>query len=196
MNKQTRLVMMKTGDGERETPQDFFDNLNDILNFSVDLCATKKNRKVKKYYSLKDNSFKKSWRGICWMNPPYGNGQQICDENCKKKSCVDRGYHNKHFVPAIRDWIERASKQAKKHDSTIVCLVPARVETKWFFLIWKKASAVVFIKGRLKFSQQKNVAPFPSCLAIFGKKTKSQMEKLSKIGQVIDLESLRKGIEK
>ena len=46
-------------------------------------------------------------------------------------------------------------------------LLPARTDTKWFHdYIYGKAE-MRFIKGRLKFGDAKNSAPFPSMVVIF-----------------------------
>ena len=46
-------------------------------------------------------------------------------------------------------------------------LLPARTDTKWFHeYIYKKAE-IRFIKGRLKFGNSVNSAPFPSMIVIF-----------------------------
>ncbi len=55
-----------------ETPQDFFDKLNEEFHFELDVCATSENAKCKKYYSPEEDGLKQEWKGICWMNPPYG----------------------------------------------------------------------------------------------------------------------------
>lgn len=58
-------------------------------------------------------------------------------------------------------------KESKKPDTTVVMLIPARTDTKWFHeYIYKKAE-IRFIKGRLKFGDSKNSAPFPSMVVIF-----------------------------
>ena len=50
---------------------------------------------------------------------------------------------------------------------TVVMLLPARTDTKWFHeYIYNKAE-IRFIKGRLKFGNSKNVAPFPSMIVVF-----------------------------
>ena len=49
-----------------------------------------------------------------------------------------------------------------------VFLIPARVDTKWFHsLCLPHAREIRFIKGRLKFGDAKNCAPFPSMIVIF-----------------------------
>lgn len=48
-------------------------------------------------------------------------------------------------------------------------LLPARTDTQWFHdYIYGKAE-VRFIRGRLKFGEARNSAPFPSMIVIFGK---------------------------
>ncbi len=55
-----------------ETPQDFFDKLNEEFHFELDVCATAENAKCKKYYSSEEDGLKQEWKGVCRMNPPYG----------------------------------------------------------------------------------------------------------------------------
>ena len=50
-----------------------------------------------------------------------------------------------------------------------VMLIPARTDTKWFHKFINKRSEVRFIKGRLKFGESQNSAPFPSMVVIFRK---------------------------
>jgi len=74
------------------------------------------------------------------MNPPYGRG--------------------------INEWIKKAYKSAKQNGATVVCLIPARVDTRWWHEYCSKGE-VHFIKGRLKFGNAKNSAPFPSAVVVF-----------------------------
>ena len=99
--------------------------------------------KCKKYYTPEINGLEQDWLGNCWMNPPYGREQIL--------------------------WIEKAYLESKKFNSNILCLIPARPDTKvWHDIIFKNASAICFIKGRLKFGNSNNAAPFPSALVLFG----------------------------
>lgn len=131
--------LFTSNDGTWETPQDFFDKLNEEFHFTIDVCATKETAKCDKFYTKEDDAFSKDWKGVCWMNPPYGN--------------------------EIYDWMEKAY-HSFLHGATVVCLVPARTDTKWWhdFCMWGE---VRFVKGRLKFGNQKNSAPFPSAVIIF-----------------------------
>lgn len=124
------------------TPQWFFDKLNDEFNFTLDVCALPDNTKCNKYYTPDDDGLKQVWEGIVWCNPPYGR--------------------------KIGEWVKKAYTSYKESDNkVIVMLLPARTDTRWFHdYIYGKAE-VRFIKGRLKFGDSKNSAPFPSMIVIF-----------------------------
>lgn len=126
------------------TPQDFFDKLNKEFNFEIDVCATAENAKCKKYYSPEEDGLQQEWKGVCWMNPPYGR--------------------------KISKWVKKAYESSLK-GTTVVCLLPARTDTKWWHEYCMKGE-IRFVKGRLKFGDGKNSAPFPSAVVIFGEKAK------------------------
>ena len=68
-----------------------------------------------------------------------------------------------------KGWIEKAFQEANCTKSTVVSLLPARTDTKWFHEnIYNKCGVEIeFIKGRLKFGDAKNSAPFPSMVVVF-----------------------------
>lgn len=133
-------VMFSSEDMTWATPQDFFDMVNEEFNFNTDVCATKSNAKCKHFYSPKEDGLSQSWEGNCWMNPPYGK--------------------------ELKTWIEKASLESLK-GATVVALIPARTDTKYFHEYIYNQHEIRFIKGRLKFSNSKTSAPFPSMLVIF-----------------------------
>lgn len=55
---------MSSGNDEWETPQDFFDMLNDEFHFNLDPCASSSNHKCDLYYTVNDDGLKKSWGGV------------------------------------------------------------------------------------------------------------------------------------
>ena len=130
------------------TPQEFFDRLNSEFNFQTDVCANDENAKCEKYFTAQDDGLSKQWQGSCWMNPPYG----------------------RH----IGAWMKKAFEESKS-GSTVVCLVPARTDTKWFHNIACKGK-ILLLKGRVKFidpeNSDKNSPPFPSMLVVYDKKIK------------------------
>lgn len=131
---------------EWETPQYFIDSLN--IKFDLDVCATKENTKGIEFFTKDDDGLAKQWKGInynakfIWCNPPYSN---------------------------IKSWIKKAYEQSQLNSNIIVImLVPSRTDTKWFHE-YATRGQIFLLKGRLKFSNCKNSAPFPSCLVVFNK---------------------------
>lgn len=45
------------------TPQSTFDELNKEFNFELDVCASKENSKVAKYFTREDDGLKQNWGG-------------------------------------------------------------------------------------------------------------------------------------
>lgn len=110
---------------EWETPQDFFDTLNEEFGFHIDLCATIHNTKCPFYWTPAEDSLSQKWKGICWLNPPYNKD--------------------------IGRWIAKAYKSAQE-GATVVCLIQGRSnDTKWWHAYVMKASEIRFIKDRLHF---------------------------------------------
>lgn len=125
---------------EWETPQPFFDELDQRWCFTLDVCSTDQNAKCAKHYTRSTNGLIQSWAGErCWMNPPYGR--------------------------AIGDWMRKAYQESR-NGALVVCLVPARTDTAWWHDYAAKGD-VTFIRGRLKFGGARNSAPFPSAVVIF-----------------------------
>ena len=144
MNKS--LFSSKTG--EWSMPQDLFDKLDKIYGFDIDVCATKENAKCPVFYTKEDDGLNQTWKGVCWMNPPYGR--------------------------KIGDWVSKAYRVGMK-GSTVVALLPARTDTKWFhdYIYQQPGVTVTFLKGRLKFGGGKHAAPFPSMLVLFNRRFES-----------------------
>lgn len=51
--------------------------------------------------------------------------------------------------------------------ATVVMLLPARTDTKWFHEYICGKAEIRFIEGRLKFGGAENSAPFPSMIIVF-----------------------------
>jgi len=79
-----------------------------------------------------------------------------------------RNYINPPYGRTIGKWTRKAYKESIQ-GKLCVMLLPARTDTKWWHEDVMKAKEIRFIKGRLKFNDQKNPAPFPSCVVIFQK---------------------------
>jgi len=140
---------------EWETPQELYDELNAEFHFTLDPCASHHNAKCEMYWTEHDDGLKKPWwywignkKGYhhVFMNPPYGR--------------------------QIGKWIKKAWEESQK-GCLVVCLLPARTDTKWFHDYCKKGE-IRFLKGRIYFSMRdiwgnklSGRAPFPSMIVIF-----------------------------
>lgn len=145
VNKLGNLApLMSSKTDQWATPQDLFDQLNAEFSFDVDVCASDDNAKCSRYFTEADDALAKTWSGVCWMNPPYGE--------------------------SIGKWVQRARESAEA-GATVVCLVPARVDTAWW---WDNCryGEIRFLRGRLKFGGAETSAPFPSVVVIFGRPEK------------------------
>lgn len=66
----------------------------------------------------------------------------------------------------------------------MVMLIPARTDTKWFhdFIYQQQGVEIRFIKGRLRFGNSINSAPFPSMVVVFNHPSPpSNRERMKKI---------------
>lgn len=125
---------------EWATPQDLFDTLDATFHFTLDPCATPENAKCARFYTREQDGLKQDWGDeVIWCNPPYGR--------------------------EIGKWIQKCAE----HRGVAVMLIPARTDTRWWHsYIDKNPDAhVYFIKGRLKFGDGKNPAPFPSAIVVY-----------------------------
>ena len=136
-------VMFSSKTNDWSTPQDFYDELNNEFGFTLDPCADEYNHKCDKYFTEGDDGLLQDWGGeIVFCNPPYGK--------------------------AIKDWVRKAYIEGCKPNTTVVLLIPARTDTQYFHdYIYHEAKEIRFIKGRLKFGDSKNAAPFPSMVVIY-----------------------------
>jgi phage N-6-adenine-methyltransferase len=125
-----------------ETPQWLFNILDQEFHFEVDVCATSKNAKVMTYFSPDLDGLAQPWYGTCWMNPPYD----------RKK---------------MKLWVRKAYMESRLNGATVVCLLPARTDTSWWWDYCIEGE-IRFLKGRLRFGDAENGAPFPSAVVVFG----------------------------
>lgn len=111
--------------------------------FDLDPCApvSRPWDMAEKHYTYLDNGLMMPWEGRVWCNPPYG----------------------RHTAA----WLEKCAIHGR-----CIVLTFARTETKMFFnYVWNRATAVLFIKGRLRFydatGKQGGTAGAPSILIAY-----------------------------
>lgn len=135
-------VLFSSKEEKWETPQDFFDKLNDEFHFTLDAAASPDNAKCVNYFTEEQDGLAQSWDGYTvWCNPPY----------CRKTGA----------------WVKKAYEEHQRTGCTVVMLLPSRTDVKWFHDYILGKAEIRFIKGRLKFGGSKNSTPFPSIVVIY-----------------------------
>lgn len=133
-------VLFSSKRNDWETPQHLYDELNREFHFTYDVAADSTNYKHENYYTEDIDGLTQNWSGICWCNPPYG--RNICK------------------------WVRKAHEEAERGVKTVM-LIPSRTDTLYFHDYIYNRYEIRFLKGRLKFGNSTNSAPFPSMIGIF-----------------------------
>ena len=142
--------MRSSNDDTWTTPRDFYDTLHSEFNFSLDAAA------------LKSSALCDNWFGPDHDNPNLRDGLVMDWSQFASSKTV---WLNPPYGRSIGLWTSKANFESRGGGLTIVLLVPARTDTNW----WHKdiiQHEVRFIRGRLKFGNQKNSAPFPSAVVV------------------------------
>lgn len=146
-------LMFSRKSDEWETPESFYGPLCAEFGFDIDVAADEDNRKCVTYLSAGMDALRQSWDcgvdrpTVAWCNPPYSQ---------------------------CREFVAKAADERRKGVLTVM-LVPARTDTRWFHEhLWDSRThrpqtgiELRFVKGRLKFGDGKNSAPFPSMVVVF-----------------------------
>lgn len=124
-------VAHASGNNEWYTPQAFIEAARAAMGpITLDPASSPiANRIVsaETFYTSEDDGLKKSWRGNVWMNPPYAQ-------------------------PLISQFAEAVSDKYDAKEIKRACvLVNNASETTWFQRMLKSASAVCFVRGRVRF---------------------------------------------
>lgn len=135
-----QLNAMHTGPRREdwETPPEIFAPLHAEFGFTLDAAANAVNAKTPAYIS--EDALEKMWRGVVWLNPPYGK--------------------------QIGKWVEKAFQESVCRGATVVCLLPARTDSGWWHDYAERGERR-FIRGRIRFVGARYNAPFPSAIVVF-----------------------------
>ncbi len=124
---------------EWATPKWLYDALHKEFGFTLDPCATNGNTKCDNWYTMTENGLLRDWgQDVVFMNPPYSE---------------------------VSAWMRKAYGAAQE-GAVVVCLIPARTDTAWWHDYAMKGE-IRLLRGRLKFGEAENSAPFPSAIIVF-----------------------------
>lgn len=148
-------VFFPSGKNYWETPQAFFDALDQRFHFTLDAAASDENHKCDRYFTEADDGLTQDWGGeTVFCNPPYGSSETGA-------------------------WTKKCYEESRKPGTTVVLLIPARTDRKSFhdYINKKPGVGVEFVRGRLAFelggkpvldkNGRPRRAPFPSMIVIF-----------------------------
>lgn len=133
------------------TPHALYEVLNHEFLFTLDAAADESNTKCHKWLgpgsSIGEDALTASWdSAVVWCNPPYSGGN-------------------------LTLFVKRAWEQVQEHHNTVVMLLPAYTDPKyWWDYVVPFADEVRFLKGRLQFLEngvKKQSARFPSAVVVF-----------------------------
>ena len=90
-----------------------FNQLNKEFGFTLDVAAEPHNARCTKYFTIKEDGLKQSWKGeVVWCHPPFG----------------DRG---------IGNWVMKAKDECMENKVTSVLFLPASKKLLYDnFFIW------------------------------------------------------------
>jgi ParB family chromosome partitioning protein len=122
-------VSLNSGENEWYTPTEILEAARAAMG-GIDLdpasCETAQaNVRAKRYYAIEDDGLSKKWRGNVWLNPPYGKD-------------------------VIGLFASKVVAERERYKQAVV-LVNNATETAWFTEIASVASAICFLRGRVKF---------------------------------------------
>ncbi len=127
------------------TPPDIIARLGGADSFDLDPCAAPAQPWpcARRSYTEAEDGLAQPWDGRCWVNPPYGR--------------------------ELEAWMAKLAAHGQG-----TALIFARTETEAFFkTVWRRASALLFLEGRLHFhyedgTRAKANGGAPSVLIAYG----------------------------
>ena len=129
------------------TPHAVLDRLYRVVGgaFDLDPCSPGRGRcrvRARLHYDQDDDGLSQDWRGIVFMNPPYGR--------------------------TIRRWTAKARAEVEVgRASVVVGLLPARTDTRWWHADIAGRADTWLLRGRLAFGDGEQPAPFASAFVIW-----------------------------
>lgn len=121
---------LKTSRNDYETPQSFFNILDQEFHFTLDVCALPETAKCKRYFTPVDDGLKQDWTGeVCWMNPPFSD---------------------------IPIWVKKAYEEAQRGAFIVSLLRSKSCDTRFFHDYIMCSSEIRFVRKRIEFDGYHN----------------------------------------
>lgn len=163
-------VSNNSGNNEWYTPTKYIDIAREVMG-SIDTDpatseVANRNVQATTYFTAEDNGLEQEWHGNVWMNPPYAQ-------------------------PLISQFSEKLIEELESGNTKqAMVLVNNATDTVWFNNLAKHATAIWFIKGRIKFIDihgNPGGAPLQGqCILYFGDNVESFTEHCEGLVAVVD----------
>ena len=130
-----------------ETPAELLEALSLVFKrFDLDPCRLQEIAEPRAHrvnFTHEDDGLTLPWHGVVFVNPPYGRTLGL--------------------------WVAKAHQEVEDGRArTVVALLPARPDTAYWHEHVAGRAVVYFLRGRLRFSDGEQAAPFPSALVVYG----------------------------
>ena len=137
-------ILPRTRSDAWETPPPLLARLREEFPFDLDAAASPENAICDNFITQEQDALVTPWDGsVVFCNPPYSK------------------------LPVFT---ARALDQSQAHQNTVVLLIPAYTDTKWWRDRCLPATEIRFLIGRLKFWEAgvaRDSARFPSAVVIY-----------------------------
>ncbi|BAS55295.1 hypothetical protein NIES2135_54310 [Leptolyngbya boryana NIES-2135] len=165
-----RMTSAKTD--EHYTPPELLELVYECfspLGIELDPCSNahgeEANVKASQYFTIEDDGLAQEWNAkTVYINPPYSD---------------------------VAAWVDKVvTEQDRNNIGDVLLLVKADTSTQWFAQIWESATAVCFLKKRVRFinaESEGNAAPFASAIAYFGSEIDRFYYAFESAGSVVQL---------
>jgi site-specific DNA-methyltransferase (adenine-specific) len=145
------------------TPTELFLDIKKAFNIQLDPCAEDGHFLPCDMHITKDhNGLEQVWAHNSFINPPYN---------------------------MLSEWVNKTIEESSKYPKNYyVMLLPSSTDRPFFQKLLHHVEAICFIRKRIKFSNSKSSAPFPSILVLFTQNefTLEQRDCFMKYGAVVD----------
>jgi phage N-6-adenine-methyltransferase len=133
-------ALVSSNSVEYPTPPELFAALDAEFGFTLDPRATLENAKCSTYFTAEDDGLAQPWAPhVVFCNPPYG-------------------------AQSTGRWVRKAFEEARR-GATVVLLIPARVDTRWWHDCCSKGE-IRFLRGRVQFVNG-GASPFACVIVVF-----------------------------
>src|SRR3990167_8577547 len=154
-------ALMSSKKSDWQTPEHVLELVRQVAPIGLDPCTSPDNPcRAETLFSA--GGLEASWKplagGLVYCNPPYGR--------------------------QIRAWLRKCCAAGDDRDTTIIALVPARTDTRWWHESVYTANRICFWRGRLKFRGAPSSAPFPSALVYWGRRPEMFRSVFSPYGMI------------